>query len=307
MNRPALESRLTCALCGGCDCETALAFRDIPVLRCRGCGFLFSGRVMPEKILARYYADHFASRRHRQGQQLNAEMNLHVLQKILNARKGLSILDVGCGYGFLLHLLREEWRADVTGVEVSKQEIHHAREVLGLTTLHSSLAEIPPDRRFDLVACFEVIEHVREPVPFVRELLRRVAPGGCLVVMTDNFDSPACRSMGCAFPKWIPHSHISHFTPATLETCLACAGAQTVSFHSHTPWEILVLAAKSRWAKARSPWACFDLNAVLSTEMDRPFRLFAWRKLLNRFWLPLSLGTNKDGSLMYALVRMASA
>jgi hypothetical protein len=122
-------------------------------------------------------------------------------------------------------------------------------------------------------------------------------------MMTDNFDSPAARGMGCEFPKWIPHSHISHFTPATLEKCINRAGAENVSFYSHTPWEILALAAKIRLSASKPPSACFYLDDVLATEMNRPLRLFALRKLLNKFWVPLSLRQNKNGSLMYAVVR----
>jgi putative colanic acid biosynthesis acetyltransferase WcaF len=302
LNRLALEPRLQCALCSGFDCETAIPFPDIPVLRCKTCGFLYSGEVMPAKILANYYANDFASRRHLLGQRLNAEMNFSVLKKILNPPKGISVLDAGCGYGFLLRLLRDKRQADVTGVEISKRQILHAKEALGLVKIYPSVSEIPSGRLFNLVTCFEVIEHIREPVPFVRELLKRVAPGGCLVMMTDNFDSPVSHGMGCEFPKWIPHSHISHFSPETLGKCLNRAGAENVLFYSHTPWEILALAVKSRLSAAKPPSACFCLDAVLATEMNRPFRLFALRKLLNKFWAPLSLKPNKKGSLMYAVV-----
>jgi len=302
-NRLALEPRLQCALCSGFDCETAIPFPDIPVLRCRTCGFLYSGQVMPEKILADYYVDNFASPRHMLGQQLNAGMNFRGLKKILGPARGISVLDAGCGYGFLLRLLRDKWRADVTGVEVSRREVSYAKGALGLAKIHSSLAEIPSGRLFDLVTCFEVIEHIREPVPFVRELLKRVAPGGCLVVMTDNFDSHASHRMGCAFPKWIPHSHISHFTPETLEKCLNRAGAEKASFHSHTPWEMLALVAKNRLSAAQPPSAYFCLDDVLATEMNRFFRLFTLRKIVNKFWVPLSLRPNKNGSLIYAVVR----
>jgi acetyltransferase-like isoleucine patch superfamily enzyme/2-polyprenyl-3-methyl-5-hydroxy-6-metoxy-1,4-benzoquinol methylase len=301
-NRLALEPRVQCALCAGFDCDTAIPFSDIPVLRCQACGFLYSGQVMPEKMRADYYRNDFASPRHLLGQQLNAGMNFHVLKKILNLSRGISVLDAGCGYGFLLRLLGDKWQADVTGVEVSKRETSYAMDTLALAKIYPSLTEIPSHQQFDLVTCFEVIEHVREPVPFVRELLKRVTPGGCLVVMTDNFDSPASRRMGCEFPKWIPHSHVSHFTPATLEKCINRAGAEDVSFYSHTPWEILALAARSRLSAAKPPSACFDLDNVLATEMDRPFRLFALRKWLNKFSVPLSLKPNKNGSLIYAVV-----
>lgn len=297
------EPRLHCALCSSSDSEPFISFPDIPVLRCRRCGFLYSGRLMVEESQAAYYENDFASQRHMLGQQLNARMNHRVLEKTLPVCRQLSVLDVGCGYGFLLHLLQEKWQADVTGVEVSRREVAHAREALALRSVYSSLGMVQPGRLFDLVTCFEVIEHIREPVQFARQLLERVAPGGRLVLMTDNFASAPCRRMGCAFPKWIPHSHISHFTPPTLEQCLKSAGADSVYFYSYTPWEILALAAKARLSSPKPPIACFYLDKVLASEMNQQFRLFTLRKLLNAVWLPVALRKGGLGSLMYAVVQ----
>ncbi len=301
MNQLELEPRLQCALCTGSDWETAIPFPDIPILRCRECGFLYSGRVRSEEDLGAYYANEFASPRHLLGQRLNADMNFAVLEKVITFPHGLSVLDVGCGYGFLLRLLVDKCDAQVTGVEVSKREISYAREALDLENI-GSMNEVDTDRLFDLVTCFEVIEHVRDPVPFLHDMLKKVAPGGSLVLMTDNFNSTASRRMGCGFPKWIPHSHISHFTPATLQNCLHRAGADQASLYTYTPWEMSGLAAKGRLSGIKPPSACFCLDDVLATEMNQPFRFFLLRKLLNKYWMPFSLSSNLDGSLMYAIV-----
>jgi SAM-dependent methyltransferase len=305
-NSTAFEPRTRCALCSSPNNEPFISFPDIPVLRCRRCGFLYSGQLMSAKSQAAYYENDFGSERHMLGQQLNARLNQRVLKKFLPAYRRLSVLDVGCGYGFLLHLLQEKWHADVTGVELSRREVTYARETLALKSVYSSLDMVAPGRLFDLVVCFEVIEHISEPVAFVRQLLERVALGGHLALMTDNFASAPCRGMGCAFPKWIPHSHISHFTPSTLEQCLKSAGADRVHFYSYTPWEILALSAKARLSSPRPPSAYFCLEKVLATEMNQQFRLFTLRKLLNEFWLPVTLRKGGLGSLMYAIVQRRS-
>lgn len=302
MSQPALELRDHCALCSSREKEVAIPFPDIPILRCQTCGFLYSGRVMPDGPRTAYYADHFGSRRHLLGQRLNAEMNFRVLQRISTLRRGLSVLDVGCGYGFLLRLLQDKGDAAVSGVELSNQAAAYANRTLRLDGIYANWDAIPAGQVFDLVISLEVIEHLMEPVEFVRSLFGRTAPGGTLVIMTDNFESAACRSMGWAFPKWIPHSHISHFTPATLRNCVDRACEAPVTFCSFTPWEMFALAARNRWSKPRPPAACFSLDQALATEMHQPFRLFALRRILNRLWVPFALKRNAQGSLLYAVV-----
>ena len=59
---------------------------------------------------------------------------------------------------------------------------------------------------FDLVSAFEVLEHALNPAAFLAELSDYVAPGGYLVIGTDNFESGVVRALGPGFPKWIPHT-----------------------------------------------------------------------------------------------------
>ena len=70
------------------------------------------------------------------------------------------------------------------------------------------------------MTAFEVIEHTLNPVEFIREMTQYVKPGGRLLIMTDNFCSRRAQSLGAGFPKWIPHVHISHFSPVTLKSAI---------------------------------------------------------------------------------------
>lgn len=295
--------RTGCPLCGASGRVVHIAFPEVPVVRCSACGFLYSERLMGGDQLLEYYRKGFGSERHRQGQYINARINAWAIRHLLPANKIQSLLDVGAGYGFLLQQMAKRDGIRSVGVELSEQETRYGQERLGVDVRNGPLETSGlPKGSFDLVAGFEVIEHVPDPPAFLDELLGYVKPGGYLLVMTDNFESRVARELGAGFPKWIPHSHISHFGPSTLERLFSDTGIELVKRLSYTPWELL---ARLYYFKLRgvrqAPENAFDLSAVLASEMRGRFRLFHLRRFVNTTWARLTARANLDGGLMYLL------
>lgn len=298
-----------CPLCGSGRSVILHEFRDIPVRKCAGCGFIHSAKVMTPEGMKRYYADTFGSLRHLQGQRVNAEVNLRALRRLLDLRALRSFLDVGTGYGFLMRKLKDAYGTDVKGAELSTQEAAYAKETLGLDVRPVLLSEAGfPKGAFDLVGCFEVIEHIPDPIPFVAEMAEYVRPGGWLLVNTDNFESAAVRRLGAEFPKWIPHSHVSHFAPGSLVRAVeAVPGLKVEKVLSYTTWETAARASMIA-LKGRAPRAaaeCFDLDSTMKSEMGRGYPLFPVRMVLNRAWFSFNRRDDLNGAMMYVLARKA--
>ena len=133
-------------------------------------------------------------------------------------------------------------------------------------------------------------------------MLSHVKSSGYLLVMTDNFESRVAQELGAGFPKWIPHSHISHFFPKTLERLFSDKGIEIIGRLSYTPWELL---ARLYYFKLRrikqTPESAFNLSHILASEMHSRFRLFNFRRIANLFWAQLTAQDNLDGALMYLL------
>jgi 2-polyprenyl-3-methyl-5-hydroxy-6-metoxy-1,4-benzoquinol methylase len=301
-----LADRNQCALCQSYNATVYIPFPEIPVVRCSNCGFVYSSKVLAEQDLISYYENNFGSPRHMQGQIVNARINSWVVSKLVDLSNVSGILDVGTGYGFFLKAIHDSRGLNVAGVELSRQEAEYANNKLGLKVINSLLRASGLGKgSFDLVTSFEVIEHVANPVEFIRELAEYVRPGGHLLIMTDNFSSRMAKSLGAGFPKWIPHTHISHFSPSTLKSAIeAVAELEMVRLMSYTPWEILLRNAyyTVRGIK-KSPAEAFDLSSTLKAEMKGTFRLFHMRKLTNKIWAQLALSDRTDGDLMYLLSR----
>src|SRR5271154_2480358 len=124
--------RTQCALCASTRRTVHRAFRDIPVVRCSQCGFLYSARMMSAETMEAYYRENFGSQRHLQGQIVNARTNGIALARLLDLKSVRSWLDIGTGYGFLLKWLKDKWGIAAEGIELSAQEAEYARDKLGL-------------------------------------------------------------------------------------------------------------------------------------------------------------------------------
>ena len=305
-----LIERTACPLCGCGVVDIHIPFPEIPVKRCSGCSFIFSSKLMPEDELNRYYAEDFGSVRHMQGQMVNATVNVWAFERLLGYSVGTvrNLLDVGTGYGFFLKALRERLAIDVIGVEPSQREAKYGKEKLGLDIRNAMISQADiAKKHFDLVTAFEVIEHTADPRGFVEELTEYVKPGGYMLIMTDNFESKVAKDLGAGFPKWIPHSHISHFGPTTLERVMSDSGLVLTRRLSYTPWELMLRNwyYRSRRIK-KDPSQAFNLSRILETEMKGTFALFRLRLILNRVLAQIQALDSLDGALMYLLARKVS-
>jgi SAM-dependent methyltransferase len=110
------------------------------------------------------------------------------------------VLEVGSGLGILARLVSERVPAGrVVGVEYSADQLGRAAGAPRLTLLRGDAHRLPfPESTFDVAYCRWVLEHVREPLAVLREMLRVVKPGGrVLVEENDNslqrYDPPCPR------------------------------------------------------------------------------------------------------------------
>jgi 2-polyprenyl-3-methyl-5-hydroxy-6-metoxy-1,4-benzoquinol methylase len=100
---------------------------------------------------------------------------------------GQRVLDAGCGEGYGTALLASAGAAGVVGVDVDEATIEHARERYGGEFQVADVTQLPFDAAsFDLVVCFETIEHVADARQVVAELRRVLADDGMLVISTPN-------------------------------------------------------------------------------------------------------------------------
>ena len=116
-------------------------------------------------------------------------------QRVLSWCKDLPddarILDIGCGDGFHLNLLREYGKKGWTleGVDVDKRAVDMAHKK-GLTVHLGSIETVDlPNDAYDLAFMVQTVEHVENPAEILSAIKEVLKPNGKLVIVTDNTDS----------------------------------------------------------------------------------------------------------------------
>ena len=117
--------------------------------------------------------------------------NEHISRYKFAARlipKGGAILDLGCGTGY--GTVELFGGTSIVGADVSAEAVAYARANYGregVTFLEASCESVPrADHQFDLITCFEVIEHLENWRGLLAEAQRLLRPGGSFVVSTPN-------------------------------------------------------------------------------------------------------------------------
>lgn len=123
-----------------------------------------------------------------------------LLRSLLGDRNDLKLLEIGCGTGGMLPILAAHGR--VTGIDPAEDAIRYSRQRHGRQAELLRVdfpAELPPGGGFDVVALFDVLEHLDDDVLALRRAASVLADGGLLVATV-----PAHRFL------WSPHDVINH-------------------------------------------------------------------------------------------------
>ena len=140
---------------------------------------------------------------------------------------GGSLLDVGSGTGEVMMVARERgWKTQ--GVEPERTGAEMARgRGLDVEIAHLEQSGLP-ERSYDVVSAFHVLEHVPDSQAFLQTLSRWVRPGGFITIEVPNFKSVQRRRLRENWPGLRPLEHLVHFTPETLRRTLSAAGVDPV-------------------------------------------------------------------------------
>jgi len=130
------------------------------------------------------------------------------LLKIIKSLKFRSICDVGCGPGFLLSGLKGK----------KKYGIENDTSAIKIASNYGKIYKIDLNKsfklnvKFDLVVCYHVIEHVKNPIIFINSLKKILKKKGTLIIGTPDFDSAMARRFKNNYRLLHDKTHISLFS-----------------------------------------------------------------------------------------------
>jgi SAM-dependent methyltransferase len=242
-----VSSLQRCPLCAGSEIEVhleatggALAHEALgssrtdvghgKVLRCKGCGFVFSEFRPADEELHTLYREMNPTvyEKEAQGRLKTAQRHLKMVQRHI---AGGRLVDVGCASGSFLKVAAEAgWT--VTGVEPSETLANYAKKLLdGRGDVHCATlqeAKLQPES-FDALTLFDVLEHVTDPLAFLTECASLLKPGGYLFANVPDISSLQARVLGGRWPLLLAE-HLNYFDRTTLKRCGDAAGLRWIAF-----------------------------------------------------------------------------
>jgi SAM-dependent methyltransferase len=158
-----------------------------------------------------------------------------LITKWFPGEHNIKILDLGCGYGALLYLLKEAGYHDLQGVDTSSEQVACAKQ-LGLSfvregDLLETLKE-DDDCSYDFLIAFDVLEHFSkdEILIFANEAYRVLKSGGRLLIHAPNGEA--------IFPGAVFFGDLTHetcFTRQSLRQLVNVSGFSSVQIIEDAP------------------------------------------------------------------------
>mgnify|MGYP000277029385 CR=1 FL=1 len=306
-NEVALQmTEARCCLCGdkpakilarGYDFEYNTSPDEFTAVQCEGCELVYLNprphldefvRIYPSN----YHAFEFSEKEY--GLIFNIRRRLEarrLLKWCQDLPEDARILDIGCGDGFHLELLRDfgnkSWYLE--GIDADGRAASMARKK-GLTIHCGLLSELDlPKESYDLAILIQTVEHVANPFELLNEIRQHLRPGGRLCVVTDNTDSLDFRFFrgrhwgGYHFPR-----HWNLFNPKNIRLLAKRTGMEVETLTTQVSPVNWVYSIRNRLTDKLAPsWLIeqFSLKSPVSlsafTLFDALFNLIGRGALLN--------------------------
>lgn len=122
---------------------------------------------------------------------------------------GGDLLEVGCGYGYLLDEAQPYFRRRA-GTEFSPDAASQARRT-GADVFVGGIDQLPATAMFDCALAIQVIEHIYHPVDFMKKLVTHIKPGGYALVATPDIGGALRKLMGRSWPSFKVPEHVVYF------------------------------------------------------------------------------------------------
>ncbi len=124
---------------------------------------------------------------------------IEILDKYIKESQGKkNILDIGCGSGTISVYLASK-KYNVTGIDISQTAINscsRSANILGIKNLRFKQMNFPqeyPNTKYDIIVCFEVLEHLRNDKLALRTVFKLLKRNGILILSTPSSNAPLHR------------------------------------------------------------------------------------------------------------------
>lgn len=233
---------IPCPACGKASNDVEMQKNGFTYLECSNCSMLYISPRPTKEILSEFYPNseqykYFNDFIFPASQEVRRK-NIFIprVKKIIEICKNLNIrmdkiLEVGTGYGlFCEEMAKAKIFKDVVGVEASDSLAKTCNE-RGFRLYNGLLENLTINETFDAVASFEVIEHIFNPLEFVKIIHSLLNKDGIFMFSFPNYNGFEVGVLRehCG---GIDHEHLNYFNEKSIRILLERAGFETVEIET---------------------------------------------------------------------------
>ena len=232
MSCPVCLNPVTAPALVGSDFLFESTSKTFTLYSCEACRCLFLHPMPDSREIERFYpADYWWNARRSGGlkklesvyRKLALRDHIAFITKAAGNR-GVDVLDVGCGSGTLLGLLKHRGFR-VTGLDFSAEAAAIAKAENGVDVAVGSLEEAHfPAESFDVVTLFHVMEHVTNPRLVLAEVSRVLKPNGVAILQVPNIESWQFKIFGARWYGLDIPRHVIDYSRNSMLKLLADSG-----------------------------------------------------------------------------------
>lgn len=208
-----------CPVCSEQRSEGWLRKENFAIVRCVQCGMKY---IDDAAVLAPDYYSTDADSFYISDDKIRGDYAPDRYARELNALRrycpGGKVLDVGCSTGGFLYQAGIRFPAsyDLYGADVAKSATAVAASH-GVKVISANfLADNFPEREFQAITFWAVLEHLLAPAAYLQQAYRLLAPGGRVFVVVPNVQSLAVRLLGRRY-RYVMAEHVNYFSRETLQ------------------------------------------------------------------------------------------
>jgi SAM-dependent methyltransferase len=206
-----------------------------------------------------------------------------IVRRCMRAIGGRRMLEIGCGHGFMLGRLENEF--DTYGVDISRYAIDQAaafapKSICAVADIEQQLSGHLPTGTFDMVVAKYVFEHLENPLTVMRRVATLLRPGGILFLSIPNTESIGARWKG---QDWYAHqdpTHCSLLAPDRWLEIVAEAGLELSKESADGYWDLPYIRWLPVWLQfpvfiGPSAFSCLIGRAILPARFGENLLIFA--------------------------------
>lgn len=186
--------------------------------KCKACSFVFLSPQPTEKEIEDMYKEPyykswgvFTGEEKPETERLKKGTSDRYLKRIMLHKNGGRLLDIGSAFGYLMEVAKERG-FDAYGVELSHFSSTIAQKKFGSKVFEGKLENARfPNANFDVITMFDLIEHVPQPLEFMKEVRRVIKPGGLIAITTPDRGSLSCKLLGYGGWFHFKFEHLGYF------------------------------------------------------------------------------------------------